>query len=528
MESAEPENTPVPTDKPDEEAVLEPESEPSPEPTPEAATPETAEDLSPEDIAAKVQEEYGYSDEIMAHMTSDEIAALAFKMGIEVDREFYEYFDARTPMLMDAIDEDASTIYNFIAWDGRVCVGANDIRYMAPGEYVISVIGLTSGLVKSISFTLPDNGQGEIVGGNPDGSLTTAQMRAMAASAVQLPTGVLTGNSTIARCVAGDPVDMITGGLDWSYTDLSLEGDKQMAFVRSYNSRQGESNAAGLGNGWSHNYNYKMDIFHGEISVNLPGGGYMEFTKQDGNWLTDASNLWKLTESGDGYLLSDEQGKYIEFDAAGHGVRVTEADGTVTTLTYDGDHLATVSTETGTFTFGYEGDLISSITDSAGRTVTYGHSGTDLTSSVNPDGDSLNYTYNEKHWLTTVTDFNGNMVLENTYNENGKVILQKMPDRADYSFTYDPENLTNTMTASDGKTLVVTYNDDFVITSQTDSAGTISYGYDEKSRKISETDRNGNTTQYTYVGDTANVSTVTYPNGTVETYTYNDNYQVPI
>ena len=271
-----PEVTPMPSNTPKVDGASNAETDDAetgeplaPTPTPDVATAETAEDLSPQEIAAKVQENFGYSDKIMAYMTSDEIAALAFKMGIKVDREFYEYFDARTPMLMDAIDDDSSTIYNFIAWDGRVCVGANDVRYMAPGDYVISVIGLTSGLVKSISFTLPDNGQGEIVGGNPDGSLTTAQMRAMAASAVQLPTGILTGNSTIARCVAGDPVDMITGGLDWSYTDLSMEGDKQMAFVRSYNSRQGEKNAAGLGNGWSHNYNYKMDIFHDEIPCNL-------------------------------------------------------------------------------------------------------------------------------------------------------------------------------------------------------------------------------------------------------------------
>lgn len=230
-----PEVTPMPSNTPKVDGASNSETDDAetgeplaPTPTPDVATAETAEDLSPQEIAAKVQENFGYSDQIMAYMTSDEIAALAFKMGIKVDREFYEYFDARTPMLMDAIDDDSSTIYNFIAWDGRVCVGANDVRYMAPGDYVISVIGLTSGLVKSISFTLPDNGQGEIIGGNPDGSLTTAQMRAMAASAVQLPTGILTGNSTIARCVAGDPVDMITGGLDWSYTDLSMEGDKQM------------------------------------------------------------------------------------------------------------------------------------------------------------------------------------------------------------------------------------------------------------------------------------------------------------
>ena len=38
--------------------------------------------------------------------------------------------------------------------------------------------------------------------------------------------------------------------------------------------------------------------------------------------------------------------------------------------------------------------------------------------------------------------------------------------------------------------------------------------------------RNGNTTSYTYVGDTGNIASITYPNGTTETYTYNDNYQV--
>lgn len=45
----------------------------------------------PEEIAARVQENFSYSDEIMAYMTADEIAALAFKMEIKVDREFYTW-----------------------------------------------------------------------------------------------------------------------------------------------------------------------------------------------------------------------------------------------------------------------------------------------------------------------------------------------------------------------------------------------------------------------------------------------------
>ena len=85
------------------------------------------------------------------------------------------------------------------------------------------------------------------------------------------------------------------------------------------------------------------------------------------------------------------------------------------------DKLASVATDTGTFTFGYEGDHISSVTDSARRTVTYSYNGDDLATSVNPDGDSLQFAYNDEHMLTSVTDFNGSVMVQNTYDEEGRV-----------------------------------------------------------------------------------------------------------
>ena len=92
-----------------------------------------------------------------------------------------------------------------------------------------------------------------------------------------------------------------------------------------------------------------------------------------------------------------DNGDQVYFDGDGHAVQISEAGGNVITLAYDGDHLASVSNASGSFTFSYSGDHISAVTDSAGRTLSLSYSGSDLTSVQNPDGDSFIYVYDENH-----------------------------------------------------------------------------------------------------------------------------------
>lgn len=445
--------TPAPTVEPTTVPTVEPTTEPTAEPTPvptaaptpaptatltpeptatpnsdensepDQATAETAETevevsqgdmLTPEEIIEKVIAEFNLTEEQTADMDIQQYIALALELGIELDDDFYSYFDTVMPSPMAVDDKpsvgsegSATVLYNYVAWNGMIMSGGKRM-YPTSGEYTITIT--SPDRTYRLQFVVPDNGQDDLIGDfNESGtgeSLTEEELFQLYEMGITNPIGDKTGNYTVDKVTGGDPVDMITGALEWNYTDLSIEGDKQMVFNRSYNSRQRNQDTAALGNGWSHNYNYVMEIYGEDVILHLPNGGSMQFAKdgsadEAGDWRTDNSNLYTLTETENDFLLADGQGMTVTFvrqgDNVAYGMLVTEADGSTTTLTYDGDKLTSVATDTGTFTFGYEGDHISSVTDSSGRTVTYSYNGDDLATSVNPDGDSLQFAYNDEH-----------------------------------------------------------------------------------------------------------------------------------
>ena len=81
----------------------------------------------------------------------------------------------------------------------------------------------------------------------------------------------------------------------------------------------------------------------------------------------------KLLPGLDLYLPSYPSSKYI-FSS------ITQLNGHVTDFHYSGGQLRSVSTETGTLNFAYDGGYVSAVTDSTGRSVAYSYSGDDLVS----------------------------------------------------------------------------------------------------------------------------------------------------
>ena len=55
------------------------------------------------------------------------------------------------------------------------------------------------------------------------------------------------------QMITGDPVDLLTGALNWEYTDISMYGDEDLPYTRYYNSKAA-GEAGRLGYGWSDNY----------------------------------------------------------------------------------------------------------------------------------------------------------------------------------------------------------------------------------------------------------------------------------
>lgn len=210
---------------------------------------------------------------------------------------------------------------------------------------------------------------------------------------------------TYANVTGGDPVDLISGSLEWSYTDLQLEGTFPLSFTRSYRSEKAEREGV-LGQGWSHNFNYTLDSFYGTVSITIPTGSRMDFVQEyDGTYAMAPGSAYRLENISGGYLLSHAAGERIYFGQEGLPVRIIDLNENVISLKNDGEHITDISSVSGSLHLSYSGDTITSVTDQTGRRVDYSYGNGNLTEVTNPDGDTMRCSYDGSHNLTKVTGF---------------------------------------------------------------------------------------------------------------------------
>jgi RHS repeat-associated protein len=225
--------------------------------------------------------------------------------------------------------------------------------------------------------------------------------------------------------------------------------------------------------------------------------------------------------------------QYGNYDAHGRPGTNTDANGLVTTMTYDA-----------------RGRLKTS--SSGGETTAYDYDGVgNLSKLTLPDGTSLSYGYDAAERLTSVSDSLGNSV---TYTLDG-LGNRKREDTRDpvgllaqtMTRTFDALSRVQTMVGAANQTTTYTYDDDGNLKSATDplthvtgsdydalnrliritdpqlagapAAGTIGYGYDTQDNLASVTDQRGLVTHYGYSGFDE-LKTLTSPDTGITQYTY--------
>lgn len=200
-----------------------------------------------------------------------------------------------------------------------------------------------------------------------------------------------------------DPVDLLTGAFLWDYTDTALYGSHDLTFNRYYSSFYANTNE-GLGYGWSSDYTAHLEFSGPTIKAVLPGGTSRTFVRAaDGSFQSSAGSIYTLSKPSDGYLLERQDGVCYLFDSDGLIEQINYLDGNVLTFTNNDGLLSRVSNDAGTFFFEYNSDgNLATVTDSVGRVTTLGYDGDYLTSVTNTDGDTLRYTYDNNGYLTTV------------------------------------------------------------------------------------------------------------------------------
>jgi YD repeat-containing protein len=153
------------------------------------------------------------------------------------------------------------------------------------------------------------------------------------------------------------------------------------------------------------------------------GSGREEFFLQDDGSFTPAdvrvhSSL--LSEPGGGYTLSTRDNLSYRFTQVGVLSEISDLNGNSLELVYDArGRLATVTGEGGvTLSFSYNGQgRLQSVTDPAEAVHTYAYDAAgDIVSVTDPEGGVRTCTY-DRHRLETVTDENGDLVVDNAYDD---------------------------------------------------------------------------------------------------------------
>ncbi|MEM8831366.1 MAG: RHS repeat-associated core domain-containing protein [Cyanobacteria bacterium P01_G01_bin.19] len=234
--------------------------------------------------------------------------------------------------------------------------------------------------------------------------------------------------------------------------------------------------------------------------------------------------------------LSDSFGNSLnfEYNTDSRIVTVTDSDGRVTNYEYDqtGELLTAVTDEAGTTTYTYDGVALASISDPNGTTIefTYDDRGRLTQQSVSGEGTAtevLNYSYGEAGEVT-VTDALGNET-ELLLNENGQVGQLTDANGRLINFSYDAQGNLTQIVAPENNTTLFGYDGRGNLTSQVDAEGNqTNFTYEENFNQLTGfTNPLGNGIDYDY-DESGNLTTITYEDGSTETFSYDANGDVTI
>ncbi len=374
--------------------------------------------------------------------------------------------------------------------------------------------------------------------------------------------GQASGYSPLGSLASATDAQVATPGLSLSFTRTFAPGIIQQ-------------NQFGLfGWGWTDSWDtYLVVDPDGTVTVFGPGGTQRQFVPgSSGGYLAQPGDHGTLVAlAGGGYTLTELDGQATAYNLDGSLNYVQDADGNRITAGYSGSLLMSLTHSSGqslALTYNAAG-LVSTITDSAGRTTTYNYDPTNqyLTSVVDFDGRTTSYTYNTgsnpttAHALLSVRDPDGShdyfsydaegrlanahrdFGAENTtfsYDEGQVSVSDALGDTTSYYFdnrglllqvqnplqntishAYDSDlNLVST-TDAEGQVYTNTYDSSGNLLSSTDPLShTVSYTYSSMDDRLaSVTDGNGNTTSYGYDGK-GDLTSTTYADGTIESVAY--------
>ncbi len=358
----------------------------------------------------------------------------------------------------------------------------------------------------------------------------------------------------------GDPVDLSSGLLNFTKTDVSFGGARgRVSLQRTYRTLSGAPGPFGVGT--NHNYGYELDVsnlLRGTgtfVTLVMPDGNQLQFVEQGTNTFVN-STIPKLlgsviTSPASGtFKLRWKNGTVFIFQTSSQGAllaflsSITDANGNTITLVRGNSvqpvQITQIIDPVGrTLNLTYDNfNRILSLTDPIGRTLqyTYNVQGT-LATVTDPAGGVTSYAYDPQNRMTSITDPRNIVYLQNVFDANGRVIQQTAPDGGVTKFAYTLINpnvptspvLLTTVTDPRGNATTYHFNPQGFVIDTTDALGekTI-YNLDPGTNNVlSSTDPLSRVTNYTY-DDAGNITSVTRlagtPNAVTTSYSYDPTF----
>ena len=330
-------------------------------------------------------------------------------------------------------------------------------------------------------------------------------------------------------------VSPASGNYSFTVNDMSIPAPGfQVNISRSYNSRSDKSTP--LGRGWTFGFEGKVEgtnvldavLPNGSVerfrlngSVYEPEESRSTFVKNtDGTYVLTTKDQYKYTFNTDRYLvkMEDRNGNAVNIavDSTGKITKITDTVGREYKVTYNAN------------------GLIDNITDPENRSVKYQYDiNNRLTTVTDPMGGIMRYSYDTWGYLNQIQDHDQKLVEKITYNHAEGENQHKVSEATDsledtVKYTYDTANKKTTAADMNGRVSTYWYDSSYYVVQMQDPEGKSTYSeyfqYDGKNKygdMKSETDRNGNKTQYD-IDARGNVTKITNPDSSTIIKEYDD------
>ena len=312
-------------------------------------------------------------------------------------------------------------------------------------------------------------------------------------------------SSTNKQGQVAEPVSTGSGNYFYSHTDFSAAGrGLPLLFERYYNSL--DDFPGPLGTNWNHGYNISLSQTSGGVATIRWGDGHGETYALTGGFYVPQPGVYSsLVANTDGtFSLTQKNQMQYHFSSNGKLSFIQDKNGNIVQLSYDGSGNPVTVTASGGRTFSLAYDTtgrITTVSDPMGRLETFSYDGADnLATATDPLGGVTAYAYDANHRVTQITLPNGNTLLQNAYDAQGRVISQTNGGGAVWQFAYNtPSTGKTTITDPRGATTIHSYDASLRLVGIIDAFGhSVSYAYDSQNDRISVTNQNGNMSAFSY------------------------------